>query len=150
MLYLRIASVIALLQFAAHTTLVLRYQPKHGPDEVNVVQTMKAHEFRFGGFAKHSYWDMYVGYALFAAFNCLVEAVLFWQLAGMMSTTNVRPILALFLAANVVYALLVARYFFLLPLYADVAVAVCLGIAIAGAPRVTHATAARPRRDDRS
>lgn len=130
MLYLRIASVIALLQFVAHTTLILRYQPKHGPEEVRVVQTMKAYAFRFGGTATHSYWEMYFGYALFAAFNCLVEAVLFWQLAGMMPAAGVRPIVALFLVANVVYALLVARYFFLLPLYADVAIAICLGLAL--------------------
>ena len=61
-LLLRIAAVVALLQFAAHLLLVVLASPKHGPEEVAVVETMKSHRFDFLG-AKRSYWDFYFGYA---------------------------------------------------------------------------------------
>src|SRR5258708_12558210 len=84
--FLRIAAIVALLQFAAHTSLIIFSSPKHGPEEVAVVQAMKSHRFNFLG-SQRSYWDFYFGYALEAAFICLIEAVLFWQFAGGASTS---------------------------------------------------------------
>jgi hypothetical protein len=128
---LRIAAVVALVQFCAHTTLFMTYVPMHGPDEVSVVQTMQSHYFSFSG-SLRSYWDMYFGYGLFSAFNCLLEAVLLWQLASI--ATNfphlVRPVAALFVAANIGYTILVWKYFFPLPSYFDIAIAILLGLAI--------------------
>src|SRR2546428_9980164 len=111
---LRVTAVVALLQFFGHAALFVRAQPTHGDAEVTVVAAMKAHRFNFGG-SMRSYWDMYYGYGLEAAFICLVEAILFWQLATIAGTTPaiVRPIIALFLVANVAHAILVMRYFFL-------------------------------------
>src|SRR2546426_9055191 len=77
---LRVTAVVALLQFFGHAALFVRAQPTHGDAEVTVVAAMKAHRFNFGG-SMRSYWDMYYGYGLEAAFICLVEAILFWQLA---------------------------------------------------------------------
>ncbi len=127
---LRIASVVALLQFAAHTFLFLSSSPKHGPEEVAVVEAMKAHRFDFMG-SLRSYWDFYMGYGLEAAFICLVEAVLFWQLATVASTSApvVRPIIALFCFANIGHAVLAWRYFFTIPMVPDLAIAVCLAFA---------------------
>ena len=49
---------------------------------------MKSQRFHFApATAPRSYWDSYFGYGLFASFNCLVEAVLFWQLY--FTTSNV-------------------------------------------------------------
>ena len=121
-IFLRVASLIALLQFAAHTTLLLKYVPKHGPDEVRVVEAMKSYRFDFHGSQPHSYWEMYIGYGLFAAFNCLIEALLFWLL----SIQPNRAITGLFLFANLGYAAMIYRWFFFLPLYADLAIAICL------------------------
>ena len=75
-----------------------------------------------------SYWDMYFGYGLEAAFICLVEAVLFWQLATIAGAAPamVRPIVVLFLVANIAHAILVSRYFFLTPLVPDVVIALLL------------------------
>jgi len=128
---LRITSVLSFVQFCAHTAMFVTYAPSHGAEEVSVVETMKAHVFRFGGVA-HSYWELYFGYGLMSAMNCLIEAVLFWQLAGLArkSPALMRPIAALFLVANVGYAILVRIYFFPLPGYFDLAIAVLLGAAI--------------------
>src|SRR2546427_9153063 len=89
---LRVTAVVALLQFFGHAALFVRAQPTHGDAEVTVVAAMKAHRFNFGG-SMRSYWDMYFGYGLEAAFICLVEAILFWQLATIAGTTPaiVRP-----------------------------------------------------------
>ena len=124
---LRVTAVIALLQFFGHAALFVRARPTHGDAEVTVVAAMKAHRFNFGG-SMRSYWDMYFGYGLEAAFICLVEAILFWQLATIAGTTPaiVRPTIALFLVANVAHAILVMRYFFLVPLVPDILIALLL------------------------
>jgi hypothetical protein len=124
---LRVAALVALLQFLGHGAQFLRAKPTHGEAEVTVVAAMKAHRFPFGG-SMHSYWDMYFGYGLEAAFICLVEAVLFWQLATIAGAAPamVRPIVALFLVANLGHAILVMRYFFLVPLVPDVLIALLL------------------------
>lgn len=129
---LRTASIIALLQWAAHTALFLRARPTHGAAEIAVVETMKSHRFNFSG-AIRSYWDMYFGYGLIAAIIVLVEALLFWNLAGAASIPDAQPLIffiaVLFLAFNVGHALLAARYFFLVPIVPDVLIAICLGVA---------------------
>jgi len=124
---LRVTAVVALLQFFAHGALFLRAKPTHGDAEVSVVAAMKTHRFNFGG-SMRSYWDMYFGYGLEAAFICLVEAVLFWQLATIAGAAPamVRPIVVLFLVANIAHAILVSRYFFLTPLVPDVVIALLL------------------------
>jgi hypothetical protein len=133
---LRVAAVIALVQFVAHTTLFVTYAPMHGPDETQVVQIMQSHVYSFSG-SPRSYWDMYFGYGLFSAFNCLIEAALLWMLAAIAreNAPRARPIAALFLFANVGYTALVWKYFFPLPSYFDIALVLVLGLAILVAPR---------------
>jgi hypothetical protein len=132
---LRVTAIVALLQFAAHGALFVRAKPTHGPGEIAVVQAMKDHQFDFGG-AKRSYWDMYFGYGLEAAFICLVEAILFWQLAGIatVAPAAVKLIAGLFLAANLAHAFLITRYFFVVPLVPDVLIAGLLGWILMRAP----------------
>ena len=133
-LLLRTASIVALLQGLAHTVLIVSATPKHGPDEVAVLGAMKAHRFDFLG-SMRSYWDFYFGYALFVALTCVIEAVLFWQLAGLAAAhpALARPIVALFCGANIAFALLAAKYFFVTPIVPDVVIAVCLGVALLAA-----------------
>jgi len=132
---LRVTAIVALLQFAAHGTLFVRAKPTHGAGEIAVVQAMKDHQFDFGR-AKRSYWDLYFGLGLEAAFICLVEAILFWQLAGIaaVAPVAVKPIALLFLAANLAHAFLVTRYFFFVPLIPDVLIAGLLGWVLMRAP----------------
>ena len=129
---LKITAALAAIQGTAHAALLLTYRPSHGLAESVVVAAMRGRAFAFGGFAPHSYWEMYIGYGLFAAFNCAIEAVLFWQLAGWdeVERARARPIILLFLLANLGYAGLVARFFFLVPMVFDLLIAALLAAAL--------------------
>jgi len=129
-LLLRALAVVALIQFIGHGTLFVRARPTHGPEEVAVVQAMQSHAFRFAA-APRTYWDMYFGYGLEAAAVCLIEAVLFWQLAGAPggSAALVRSIAILFAVGNVAHFLMLARYFaFPLPMVFDAVIAAGLSL----------------------
>jgi hypothetical protein len=124
-LLLRIVSVVALLQFVGHGTMFVLARPTHGPDEVAVVDAMRSRAFTFA-LAPRTYWDMYFGYGLEAAFVCLVEAALFWLLAGATSgnAALVRSVAALFAVANVAHIVMLVRYFaFPLPMVFDALIA---------------------------
>jgi hypothetical protein len=99
---------------------------------------MRSNQFHFGAVTR-SYWDFYFGYAMVNAFMCLIEAVLFWQLANMVRQTprSVVPIAAIFVLFNVGHALLAARFFIRIPIVFDLMIAVLL--AIAGIAATTRA-----------
>ncbi|MGH9411879.1 MAG: LIC_13387 family protein [Vicinamibacterales bacterium] len=125
---LRVVAVVALLQFIGHGTMFVRARPTHGPDEIAVVEAMRSHAFTFA-MAPRTYWDMYFGYGLEAAFVCLIEALLFWQLAAATqgNATLVRSIAALFAVANVAHCLMLVRYFaFPVPMVFDAIIAIGL------------------------
>ena len=80
---------------------------------------------------------MYFGYELFAALYCLVEAVLFWQL-GLLARAHgpvTRPIAMLFIFANAMHVALCLRYFFLTPVFPDLAIMDSLSLAWVAARR---------------
>jgi hypothetical protein len=86
---------------------------------------MRSHAFIFA-LAPRTYWDMYFGYGLEAAAVCLVEAALFWLLAGATSgnAALIRPLAGLFATANVAHMLLLVRYFaFPVPMAFDAVIA---------------------------
>lgn len=124
---LRIAGALAAFQGIAHGMLFIRAKPRHGPAEIAVVDAMKSNQFDFAG-ALRSYWDFYFGYGLEAAAICIVEAVLFFQLASMARSNPAlaRPMVGLFVAFNMGHALLTARYFFYVPIVFDLMIAACL------------------------
>ena len=118
---LRILAVVAFIQFLGHGTLFVRARPTHGPAEEAVVAAMQGERFKFAA-APRSYWEMYFGYGLEAGCVCLVEAILFWQLAGLAARDPlaIRPIALLFAGANVAHLAMIARYFaFPLPMVFD-------------------------------
>ena len=136
---LRIVSLVALLQWAGHGLMFVRARPTHGAGEVAVVDAMKSHAFPFAA-APRTYWDMYFGYGLEAAFVCLVEAIVFWQLAGAATGAAglVRSIATVFALANLAHLAMLVRYFaFPLPMVFDAVIAVGLTAAavVAGASR---------------
>ncbi len=133
---LKVASIVALLQFAAHGSLVVTGKPRHGAEEIALVEAMKSHHFDFLGWSR-TYWGFYFGYGLMAAFFCLVEAVLFWQLARLARSdlSSARPIAGLFCLANVGFALIVWKFFFFVPIVPDLAIALCLGLVFLGSGR---------------
>jgi hypothetical protein len=136
---LRIAAALALVQALAHTAMFLNMHPSHGADEIAVVSAMKSHAFLFGGFSR-TYWDMYFGYGLLAALVVFVEAALFWLLATLATedARRLRPIVGLFVLYNLAHAVLLSRYFFAVPIVADLVVAAALLAAWVAAGRDTH------------
>ncbi len=126
MIALRVAAVLTLVQGFAHGSIILFGGAQRGAEEAQVIATMQAH--LFGSGAGRSYWDYYVGYAMFAALTCVLEAVLFWIASSM--GKQMRPIALLFLVGNLGYAALVSRFFTLkVPVIFDLIVAACLGVA---------------------
>ena len=131
-LLLRALAIVAVIQFAGHGGLFVLSRPTHGVDEVAVVNAMREHAFMFAA-APRTYWDMYFGYGLEAAFVCLLEAVLFWMVAGAPagSASLVRSIAVLFAVWNLAHFVMLMRYFaFPLPMVFDGLLAIGL-IAVA-------------------
>jgi len=127
---LRGSAILAAVQGLAHAALFISARPRHGDAEVAVVAAMKANRFFAGGLG---YWDYYFGYGLIAACACLVEAVLLWQIATIADTQPVlvRPMIGVFVLANLGHALLLWRYFkFPLPIAFDVIIASVLLLAL--------------------
>lgn len=76
-LLLRLASIVAFLQWAAHTSLFLRSSANPAARDLAVIDAMKAHQFKVQLFTR-SYWDFYFGSGLMVAFVVLVQAILLW------------------------------------------------------------------------
>ena len=127
---LQITSIFVLLQYSAHTFLFLSAKPTHGPEEITLVEAMKSHYWDFGGFS-HSYWDFYFGYGLIAILLGVIEVVLLWQLASIskISSVKIRPFIALLFFATLAHAILILKYFFLLPAIFDFITVLLLGVA---------------------
>ena len=134
-LLLRIASVLSLLHCVLHTIGGVFGSPKHGAEEVAVIETMKTHHFAVMG-SMRSYWDFLFGYGLFATIALLVEAILFWRLAAFAKTNPAwtRSIVGLFCFNFVGVAIIVSwKYFFIAPAVAELLIAACLALAFATA-----------------
>ena len=120
---LRTTAVIAGIQGIGHAALFLSARPTHGPAEVAIISAMRSQSFNFGGFGPHSYWDMYFGYGLLAVVFALFIAAILWILADFRSETHcVRRGVVVVGLTVAAHAIIVVRYFFLVPFVFDVAV----------------------------
>jgi hypothetical protein len=128
---LRIAAVVAAIQYGAHAFLFLTAKPSHGTEETELVQRMQSLRWHFRGF-RRSYWDFYFGYGLLVIVWGFIEVILLFQLASIASTSSVSvaPLVTTLLAANIGHAILTLRYFFLIPVIFDLVIAILLGIAL--------------------
>ena len=124
---LRMAAILALFEAVGHTFLFVTYVPKHGAEEIAVVDAMKLHRFSFGGFS-HSYWEMYFGYGLFTTVSCLIEAGILCQLAALLKrgVSGIRAMVAVFFFGEVGYIVLVIKYFFTVPIVSHLIMAALL------------------------
>ena len=95
---------------------------------------MKSNQFDVMG-AIRSFWDFFIGFGLTISVSSLVQAVVFWQLAGLAKTEprRIRPIIAAFVFANLGFAVLAWRYFFVPPLVGAVLITIVLALAYIGA-----------------
>lgn len=136
-LFLRIAAVLSLINCVGHTGGVFS-SPKHGAEEIAVLETMKSHRFDVMG-SLRSYWDFLFGYGLLITIGLLVQIILFWQLASFAKTNPAwtRPIVALFFFNCIGVAIVCWKYFFIGPAATQLLIAACLGAAfiIAGGSR---------------
>lgn len=128
-LLLRIAAVLALIQYAAHSLLFLGARPSHGQEEIDLVEAMKSRRWIFAG-RMRSYWNFYFGYGLLAILWGVVEILLLWSMASLANRTSVAALIAVLLAANIGHAILTLRYFFFLPALFDILVAAVLIVAL--------------------
>jgi hypothetical protein len=133
---LQIASILALIAALGHTLLFLTYKPTHGPAEIIVVSAMQTHVFSFGGFV-HSYWQLYFGYELFVTISCLVECALLWQLATLSTSAphSIRSMVVVLLLGEVATAVLMIKFFFIIPIIVHIATALCLALALTALTR---------------
>ena len=143
-LLLRIAAVITFLYFAGHTA-GIPWTPAVGPEEIPVLEAMKSHSFETVGF-KRTYWDFYFGFGVIISGYLLVQAVVLWQLGSLarVDSLRVRPIVASFLVAFAVNAVLAWKYFFAVPVLMAVAISVCLALAFVVAGRSNAAQQGAP------
>ncbi|MBV8216294.1 MAG: hypothetical protein JOZ08_24010 [Verrucomicrobia bacterium] len=135
--FLRAASVLTFLHCIGHIIGgVFGVDAPPGTKEGAVVEAMKSNQFDVLG-ATRSYWDFFIGYGLTISVSELLQAVIFWLLAGFAKTEprRIRPLIAVFLVANLGFAILAWRYFFIPPLVGDLLITLALGLAYLKAGR---------------
>ncbi|HLZ17866.1 MAG TPA: hypothetical protein VKQ08_12530 [Cyclobacteriaceae bacterium] len=120
------AAVTATVQYLCHALLFLTATP-HRQEETRLIEAMKAYHRGTSGF-DHSYWDFYFGYGLLAILYGTVEVALLFVLAALAKSNSfrLRPSIAVFIAANMLHAVLILNYFFLLPATFDLVVSLLL------------------------
>jgi len=123
---------LTLIHCNLHTVGGVLGGPKHGAEEVAVIETMKSHRFEVMG-SMRSYWDFFFGYGLFVTLALLVQAILFWQLAMFAKTNSnwTRPIVVLFLLNYLGMAIVSWNYFFVGPAVTELLIAACLASTLA-------------------
>jgi phosphoglycerol transferase MdoB-like AlkP superfamily enzyme len=133
-LFLRIAAVLTLLQCTMHTVFGVFGEPKHGVEEIAVIETMKAHRFHVMG-SMRAYWDFFFGYGLSVTIALFIQGILFWQLSTIIKTNPAasRPIVALFFFNCLANAVVCWKYFFVGPTITQLLIAACLALSFATA-----------------
>lgn len=132
-LFLRIASVLTLIHSILHTIGGVFSKPGPGAASM-VVATMQANRFSVLG-VERSYADFYLGMGLGITIFLTIEAVVFWLLGSLAKAdaARLRPILAVFMAGYLAFAVNSYLYFFFGPVIAELLIAACLGMAILSA-----------------
>ena len=128
-LFLRIASVLALIFCALHTVGGVLSKPAPGV-QTFVVQTMKANPFNVMGNMR-TFWDFNLGYGLILSTVLLMHCILFWQLSTLVKIdgARLRPILALLALEFLAQAPIAGRYFFIGPCATSLLISACLAMA---------------------
>ena len=123
---LKVASALTFLHALGHTIGCVFGKPKHGAEEIAVLDMMKSHTFDVMGSMK-SYWDFFFGYGLDASVTMLVTAIVFWQLGTIVKIGSmaVRPIILVLGLQFLVTAAVAWRYFFIAPAVMEIVIAIC-------------------------
>ena len=142
--FLRIASVLTLIHSVMHTIGGVFGKPEPGI-AATTWAAMRANEFTVFGLTR-SYFVFYRGLGLGITIALTAEAIVFWQLGTLAKTdaARLRPLIATFAIAYLVFAVNSYAFFFFGPVVAEVLIAACLGMAIATAKAAEPATTASP------
>ena len=111
-LYLRIASVLAIIHAILHTIGGVLSKPSHGAPEIAVIDAMKSQAFNVMG-SMRTYWDFFYAYGWLLGLALLVQGILFWQLATIAKTNAapIRPIIMLFCINFLITTVIAWKYF---------------------------------------
>lgn len=142
-LFLRIASALTLIHSVLHTIGGVFGTPSPGV-EAATVEVMKANQFVVFGLTR-SYFQFFRGMGLAVTISLTAEAIVFWQLGTLAraDAVRLRPIMATFLVAYLVFAVNSYEYFFFGPVITEILIAACLGMAIVTAKAAEPAPASR-------
>jgi hypothetical protein len=129
-IFLRIASVLTLIHAILHTIGGVFVKPEPGIAAM-VAATMQSNHFPVLGVTR-SYADFYRGMGLGITILLTMEALVFWLLASLAKSdaARLRPILGVFLAGYLAFAVNSWFFFFSGPVIAETLIALCLGMAI--------------------
>lgn len=121
----RISSVLLVLFALGHTIGFRSADPKWGV--ASLLESMRAIHFDAQGF-RRSYWDFFVGFALFFTVFLVFTALLCWQLGGFSAEqlALMRATRWLFTLSFAAITILCWRYFFIVPLVFSVLITACL------------------------
>jgi D-alanyl-lipoteichoic acid acyltransferase DltB (MBOAT superfamily) len=142
-LFLRIASVLTLIHSVLHTIGGVFGKPDPGISTTTWA-AMQANTFPVFGLVR-SYFLFYRGLGLGITIFLTAEAIVFWQLGTLAKkdAARLRPVIATFMVAYLVFAANSYAYFFLMPVIVEILIAACLGMAIATAKSAQSAHAER-------
>jgi hypothetical protein len=140
-LYLRIASVLAIIHAILHTIGGMLSKPNNGAPEIAIIEAMKSRSFNVMG-SMRSYWDFFFGYGWLVAITLVIQGILFWQLATMAKTNAapIRPILLLFCINFLATTVVAFKYFFIAPAVTELLIAACLAGAYFAADSTARTT----------
>ena len=129
-LYLRIASILAIIHAILHTIGGVLSKPNNGAPEIAIIDAMKSRSFNVMG-SMRTYWDFFYGYGWILGITLLVQGILFWQLATIAKTNAapIRPIMLLFCINFVATTILAWKYFFIAPAVTEILIAAFLAAA---------------------
>jgi hypothetical protein len=129
-LWLRTASILALIHSIAHTIGGVYGAPDPGPQQI-AVDAMKANTFVVMGHTR-SLWAFYHGMGLAVTIFLTAEAIVFWVLGTLVrdSDTDLRDLLVVFVIGYMALAANSLRFFFYPPLIIELLIAACLVMAI--------------------
>ena len=127
-LWLRAAAVLSVLLAAGHSAGGLKSWSPIG--ESDVLRAMRSFRMDAQG-VQRSYLDFYLGFGWSLSVYLILQAVLLWQIATLdkVSPASARPMIAVFVIANALGAVVAEQFIFAIPMAFFLAIAGCLSFA---------------------
>ena len=128
-LWLRISAIVAGLFALGHTLGGRKYWSPTG--ETEVLQQMREVHFDVMGVSR-SYFDFYVAFGYSLSVAMFMQAILLWQLGGLVTTdaARARPMIAVITTAVVASGIIAWLLIFPLPAYFSLVLTACLVVAL--------------------